>query len=87
MAELWHIDETGFAVQVVRYPLPPSDTTISPGTFALDSTGALFHIAYRGVSFNDVILRRTIEGDSDIVYDEASDPLVKVHISNLVTAP
>ena len=37
--------------------------------------------------FQDIIVRRTLSGESQTVLDEALDPLVKIHISALVTGP
>jgi len=34
-----------------------------------------------------VIVRRDLAGTSEVVYDEANDPLVKLHISYLITGP
>jgi len=37
--------------------------------------------------FQDIIVRRELSGASQTVFDEAANPLVKIHISGLVTGP
>jgi hypothetical protein len=40
------------------------------------------------VTFEDQILRAELDADeAEVVYTEATDPLVKVHGSSLVTGP
>lgn len=85
--ELWMVNVTGTAQLVGTYPAPPAQVT---PRFAseLDATGRLFQIGSdTSASFTDVILRREIGGTSTVVYTEASNPLVKLHISDLVTGP
>jgi hypothetical protein len=36
---------------------------------------------------HDAIVRREIGGVSEVVYTEANDPHVKIHISGLLTGP
>jgi hypothetical protein len=69
------------------YPTPPPN---AQPTFAarLAADGSLFEIATNLSELsNDLIIRRTLGGESDIVYDESDNPLVKLHISALVTGP
>lgn len=54
---------------------------------ALERGGALLQIGAHNLAAEDVIVRRTLAGESTIVCDEANDPFVKVHISYLVTGP
>ncbi len=77
--QLWRIATTGVATLVGTYPYSMG-TQISP---KLDGDGRLFTMGYP----NDTILRREVGGSADIVYDEKTNPLVKLHISYLVTGP
>ena len=55
--------------------------------YRLDSAGRLFFFASLSNSFTDVIVRSEVGGESKIAYSEADRPLVKIHISSLVTGP
>jgi hypothetical protein len=37
--------------------------------------------------FVDVIVRQEVGGTSDVVYSEATNPVVKIHVSTLITGP
>ena len=84
LPELWHVDFTGQAELVGDYPPPPQGTGVGEARLAAD--GSVFQLGFGGGS-NDVIVRRTLTGTADVVYDEATNPLVKIHISSLVTGP
>lgn len=85
--ELWKVDENGVATKVGDYPALPANVTARFSS-KLDRDGALFEMASdTSVSFRDVIVRRKVAGTSDVVYTEASNPRVKIHISDLVTGP
>jgi hypothetical protein len=81
---LWEIDSTGATTELGTYPAWPE--SLQPADYALSADGALYEMAFGSDGF-DVIVRRTIEGTSDIVYTEANHPFVKVHISSLFTGP
>jgi hypothetical protein len=81
--ELWAIGASGVATLVGRYA--PSEMVPGFGT-AVAADGTLFETVYASGVINDYIQRRTFTS-SEIVYDEAGDPLVKLHSSRLVTAP
>ena len=49
--------------------------------------GALLQIASGPMVLEDTIVRRQVQGSSQVVYDEATMPLVKIHISYLITGP
>jgi len=85
--ELWLVNITGAAQLVGTYPPPPPQTTAGFGS-ELDGTGRLFQIGSdTTANFTDIIVRREVGGVSTVVYTEASNPLVKLHISDLVTGP
>ncbi|WP_437499187.1 hypothetical protein [Sorangium sp. So ce1099] len=90
-AELWQIDATGTATLIGSYPPVPAGYTVQPffphRHHALEATGALLQFGEGPMVFQDVIVRREIGGSSAVVYDEANDPLVQIHISGLVTGP
>lgn len=84
---LWKVSTSGAAQpQGVYSSVPSAFTTMQ--TPRLNSTGALFAIYHDSTfSLRDVILRRTPNGATDVVYTEATNPLVKIHISALATGP
>ena len=65
------------------YPKLPADVT---GGYhhVLSGDDELYQFASR--DGRDVVVRRTLGGASEVVYDEG-DHLVKIHISDLVTGP
>ncbi len=86
--ELWEVDGRGNATRLgVFPPLPAEATEVSASTSKLDGCGALLQFGGGPGIFEDVIVRREIGGVSEVVYTEATDPLVKIHISALFTGP
>jgi hypothetical protein len=86
-AELWTIDLVVGPTRIGAYPpLPAEVEHVQHWTSAIDGGGVLFQLAYASDQ-RDVIVRREVGGTSEIVYDEADDPLVKAHASFLVTGP
>jgi hypothetical protein len=83
--ELWHVDANGVAASLGVYPQVPPDHTAGKGV--LDGCGVLHQIGGGPEVFVDLIFRRELGGATEIVYTEATDPLVKLHISYLVTGP
>jgi hypothetical protein len=86
--ELWHIARDGRAERVGDYPEPPVEaSTTYIARVAPD--GALFQFAtsFSGGLPHDLILRRSLLGAAEIVYDERNEPLVRIHASGLVTGP
>lgn len=77
---------SGISEVVAEYPAAPSGLTYQ-SSLRLDSSQRLFSFATLNGSFTDVIVRSEIGGESKIVYSEADRPLVKIHISSLVTGP
>lgn len=87
MPELWEVATDGSAAMVGVYPLQPAGQSTRFGA-ALDGSGALYQMSSTiDVVFEDTIIRRTVDGDSEVVYSEADLPVVKIHISDLVTDP
>ena len=85
--ELWHVALDGTATQLGTYPPLPANQS-GPYGAKLDGQGRLFQMARDTTeSSRDTIVRRSIDGQSQVVYDEADDPLVKIHISSLFTGP
>lgn len=85
--ELWEIGTDGSAKKVGEYPAAPPDTRAGYNN-RLDATGALFSMGDdTTVTFQDIILRFQVGGSADVVYSEGDHPLVKIHISSLVTSP
>ena len=83
---LWEIDKSGAATLRGRYSPPPSPT-LHPFPAQLEPGGALLQFGHGPGVFEDVIVRRTIDGRAEVVYSEAWGPLVKIHISGLITGP
>lgn len=87
MPELWEVATDGSAVMVGVYPLQPEKQTTRFGA-ELDGSGALYQMSSTiGVAFEDTIVRRSVDGDSEVIYTEADLPIVQIHISDLVTDP
>ena len=85
--ELWEVAFDGTAMSLGVYPDPPADQEVLSQR-RLDGEGRLVQFARDTTEvFRDTIIRRSIEGESAVIYDEADDPVVKLHISNLFTGP
>ena len=85
--ELWIIESNGIASLVGNYPPPPADYRIRDINSRLDPNGNLFQFASSPGSGIDAIVRRNLDGTSEVIYTEADDPVVMIHISELVTGP
>ena len=85
-AELWFVDHAGVAIREGVYPAPPPAYRTSYEA-ALAGDGTLVQIAREIGESEDTIIERTIEGRSEVMYTEASEPAVKIHGSSLVTGP
>lgn len=83
--ELWHVRPDGVAVSLGVFPQLPPDFQAANGV--LDGCGALYQISTGPEVFVDLIVQRTLGGATEVVYSEESDPLVKLHISYLMTGP
>lgn len=82
----WRIDHSGVATLEGTYPAPPANHSPA-GSARLDGSGHLFQEGWGPGSFEDMILYRNLNGLSEVVYTEATNPGVKIHISSLVTGP
>ncbi|WP_437632017.1 hypothetical protein [Sorangium sp. So ce854] len=86
--ELWEVDGDGVAARLGAFPpLPAGAVHVSASTSKLDGCGALLQFGGGIGLLEDVIVRRDIGGASEVVYTEATEPLVKIHVSALVTGP
>lgn len=84
--ELWNVTTDAVAERVGIYPLPPVGR--DPNSWGVLSTDdALYEIGSGPETFQDIIVRRTLDGDSSVVYDEDTDPRVKLHGSTIFTGP
>lgn len=86
--ELWRVAvSTGTGTRVGTFPpYPPNH--MAGGEARLDRSGRLYHEARdTSVSFRDAVVRCTVGLTCEVVYTEATNPLVKIHISSLVTGP
>ncbi|MGK3999935.1 hypothetical protein [Sorangium sp. So ce1024] len=86
--ELWEVDGDGAAARLGAFPpLPAGAVHVSAYTSKLDGCGALLQFGGGPGLLEDIIVRRDIGGASEVVYTEAIEPLVKIHVSALVTGP
>ncbi len=87
--DLWSIEYAGEPTLEGRYPKPPDGyrVVMSRSATALDASGNLFQIGRSLDNSNDVIIYRTIDDVSEVVYTEGSNPLVRLHTSFLITGP
>jgi hypothetical protein len=73
------VDSKGVATKLGDYPPPPPGVkTVEVISSTIDACGRLFQMASTTGDENDVIIRRDIKGGSEIVYNEADNPLVKL---------
>jgi hypothetical protein len=86
-SELWRVDASGVAVLEGVYPPLPTKLW-KPWSIQLDACGALLEIrSGPEETVVDKIVRRELNGASEIVYTESTKPAVQLHISYLVTGP
>jgi hypothetical protein len=85
-SELWMIDASGKAEWLGEYPAFPTEVGPSPGAKLLPN-GVLYQMANGPRVVHDVVVRRELGGVTEVVYTEADDPHVEVHISGLLTGP
>jgi hypothetical protein len=84
--DLWEIHPDGTSAKIGSYPPIPTGQSAASSA-ALDGCGALLQISRGPMTLEDTIVRRQVQGSSQVVYDEATTPLVKIHISYLITGP
>ena len=89
--ELWEVDSTGSAKLIGIYPAPPTEAPpVRSFRAALERSGALFQVgASPTVGGPDVIVRRDLTGKSEIVYSEATKPLLRLYTADpgFITGP
>ena len=85
--DLWEIDGAGMSRRVLEYAAAPAYATRLDRLGRLDKNGAFFQIGRGQGTFEDIIVRRDMQGSSAVVYTEATNPVVKIHISGLITGP
>lgn len=83
VATLWEVGLQGEMI-IGTYPPMPADQG-SPRAYVLDTNAQLFNIASNGNI--DTIVSRSTSGASSVVYSEATNPLVQLDRSTLVTGP
>jgi hypothetical protein len=86
VSELWEIEPSGAASRRGEYPPLPTEITPAPG-FKLLADGVAYQIVSGPRVTDDAVVRRELGGASEVVYTEADDPHVKLHISGLLTGP
>jgi hypothetical protein len=85
--DLWSINPAGIATKLGTYPgYPPGSQEASPSSYRIDAEGALYTFAISTNFDHEMIVRRRITGESDILYDE-SQGVVKIFFASLVTGP
>ncbi|KYG05079.1 hypothetical protein BE21_42995 [Sorangium cellulosum] len=86
--ELWEVDGTGTATRLGAFPpLPAGVLSVYAIGAKLDACGGLLQIGEADDDSSDVIVRREIGGASEVVYTEATEPLVRMHGASLITGP
>lgn len=84
--ELWNISTAAIAERLGIYPLPPEGR--NPHSWGeLTTDDALYEIGSGPETFQDIIVRRTLDGSSEVVYDEITEPHVMLHGSAIFTGP
>jgi hypothetical protein len=88
---LWEVDSTGLARLIGQYPAPPAEAPpVRAFRAALEKSGALLQIGTPQTgTAPEVIVRRELTGKSEIVYTEATKPLLRLYTANpgFITGP
>lgn len=82
--ELWYVEPDCSTTQAGIFPPAPGDLSTGRDP-VIDAQGRLYTMHSRGRA--DVILQRTVAGVVDIVYDEATNPLVRLHGAYMTVGP
>lgn len=87
--ELWRVTDAGVATLEGIYPPRPMGYERYRTSVELADDNTLVEFVSGPMTFEDAIVERTLAGRSDVVYTEETspEPLVKIHISDLVTGP
>lgn len=65
----------------------PAGSSVVEASSALDGCGALLQMGRAPMFINDTIVRRQVQGTTQVVYDGATMPLVNIFTSHLITGP
>lgn len=85
---LFEVDETAAVTLVGAYPLVPDDLDDARNCLVAGDRALYCQARRRTVSGEDLVLRFELGASApEIVHDEADEPLVRQHISYLVTGP
>lgn len=85
--ELWSVSSQGVGQKLGTYPALPDNVYAAGYSTKLSAADELFELGEDLTRKYDLIVRRTLAGESTIVYTEASKPWVLVHGSDLFTGP
>jgi hypothetical protein len=80
LPKLVHVGPDGSSTELGTYPPLPPDVN-GTNEMALDGSGVLFQLGY------GVLLRRELEGTSEVVQSESRDTLVALSFAELLTGP
>ncbi|HVU00350.1 MAG TPA: hypothetical protein VHE30_01310 [Polyangiaceae bacterium] len=83
---LWSVDAAGNAVKRGEYAAPPSGMQSGVMPWVLTAKDELVR-SLTDPPFTDTIYLFRLDGSSTLLYTEANDPTVKVHVSRMFTGP
>jgi hypothetical protein len=83
--ELWEIHPDGTSTKIGSYPPLPAGQSLAVAA-TLDGCGALLQICSGPMVSEGTIVRRQVQGSSQVIYDDATMPLVKIGFY-LITGP
>jgi hypothetical protein len=84
--ELWHVAFDGTARLLGAYPAPPETQQRLSGA-NLDGQGRLYYIARETASARSTVVRRSVEGASEIIYVEPAGTQTWGHLFFMFTGP
>lgn len=85
--DLWALGRSGVVTWLGTFPALPDEIEPIGQSGQLDGSSAFVEIGKRFGTGESVIVRRVIGGSTEIVYDGADQPLVKIGASLLITGP
>jgi hypothetical protein len=85
---LLEVSGDGLVRQLGTFPNPPSGIVVATRG-RLDKHGALYQLTTRrsDTMVEDIVMRRDIDGNFEVIYWEGANPLVRVSGSWLITGP
>jgi hypothetical protein len=84
--ELWQVAFDGTGTLQGTYAAVPEGQLVTLGS-ALDGSGRLFQLAATDDALRETIIRRTVDGESDVVWDEGDALRVTLYPDGLFTGP